>query len=403
MYTQALPRNRSPATPSRQESAFRHGSACCWQRPCGLIARQHTTTPSPSSARSARRFQLSPRAAGLIATMAQVGYGVGLLLVVPLCDLVENRRLVFLILCVAVLALLGAAVSTSAAAFLAAAALIGLGSVAVQILVPYAAHVAPDASRGRVVGNVMSGLMLGIMLARPAASLVTEALSWRAVFVISSAPHGRPGCRAAGGVAAAPACAGLGLWQPVGIDGAAGPPYADPAAPGTLPGVPVRGVQPVLDSGAAATGQPLPPVPRTASRCLPWSGVTGAIAAPLAGRMADRGWSKPVTGLAMSSVGAALLLGLLGSFGIRPWPTHPGGHGDSTRFRRSRKRGAWPACDLRAGRRSPRPAQRPLHGDLLRRGRHRVSPGRVELCGRWLATDHGDRAAAAGGSPWPIS
>ena len=150
--------------------------------------------------------------------MAQVGYGAGLLLVVPLCDLFENRRLVFLILCVAVLALLGAAVSTSAAAFLAAAALIGLGSVAVQILVPYAAHLAPDASRGRVVGNVMSGLMLGIMLARPAASLVTQALSWRAVFVISSglvaglaivlwvaSPQRQP----------AP---GLDLWRPVGIE-----------------------------------------------------------------------------------------------------------------------------------------------------------------------------------------
>ena len=153
---------------------------------CGLIA-ANICYAQPLVGPISAALHLSPRAAGLIATMAQVGYGVGLLLVVPLCDLVENRRLVFLILGVAVLALLGAAVSTSAAAFLAAAALIGLGSVAVQILVPYAAHLAPDASRGRVVGNVMSGLMLGIMLARPAASLVTEALSWRAVFVISSA------------------------------------------------------------------------------------------------------------------------------------------------------------------------------------------------------------------------
>ena len=56
-----------------------------------------------------------------------------------------------------------------------------------QILVPYAAHLAPEAIRGRVVGNVSSGLMLGIMLARPVSSFVTQALSWHAVFFISAA------------------------------------------------------------------------------------------------------------------------------------------------------------------------------------------------------------------------
>ncbi len=283
---------------------------------CGLIA-ANIYYAQPLVGPISAALQLSPRAAGLIATMAQVGYGVGLLLVVPLCDLVENRRLVFLLLCVAVLALLGAAVSTSAAAFLAAAALIGLGSVAVQILVPYAAHVAPDASRGRVVGNVMSGLMLGIMLARPAASLVTEALSWRAVFVISSA-----------------LMAGLAVVLRVAL------PRRQPAPGlgyGSLLASMARLVRhtPILRRRALYqaclfgafslfwTAVPL----QLASRyhlsqngiaLFALVGVTGAIAAPLAGRMADRGWSKPVTGLAMSSVGAALLLGLLGSSASGP-------------------------------------------------------------------------------------
>ncbi len=283
---------------------------------CGLIA-ANIYYAQPLVGPISAALQLSPRAAGLIATMAQVGYGVGLLLVVPLCDLVENRRLVFLILCVAVLALLGAAVSTSAAAFLAAAALIGLGSVAVQILVPYAAHLAPDASRGRVVGNVMSGLMLGIMLARPAASLVTEALSWRAVFVISSA-----------------LMAGLAVVLRVAL------PRRQPAPGlgyGSLLASMARLVRhtPILRRRALYqaclfgafslfwTAVPL----QLASRyhlsqngiaLFALVGVTGAIAAPLAGRMADRGWSKPVTALAMSSVGAALLLGLLGSSASGP-------------------------------------------------------------------------------------
>ncbi len=283
---------------------------------CGLIA-ANIYYAQPLVGPISAALQLSPRAAGLIATMAQVGYGVGLLLVVPLCDLVENRRLVFLILCVAVLALLSAAVSTSAAAFLAAAALIGLGSVAVQILVPYAAHLAPDASRGRVVGNVMSGLMLGIMLARPAASLVTEALSWRAVFVISSA-----------------LMAGLAVVLRVAL------PRRQPApglSYGSLLASMARLVRhtPILRRRALYqaclfgafslfwTAVPL----QLASRyhlsqngiaLFALVGVTGAIAAPLAGRMADRGWSKPVTALAMSSVGAALLLGLLGSSASGP-------------------------------------------------------------------------------------
>ena len=243
--------------------------------------------------------------------MTQVGYGVGLLLVVPLCDLLENRRLVFLILCVAVLALLGAAMSTSAAAFLAAAAFIGLGSVAIQILVPYAAHLAPNALRGRVVGNVMSGLMLGIMLARPAASLVTEALSWRAVFFISSA-----------------LMAGLAVVLSVTL------PRRLPApglSYGSLLSSMVRLVRrtPILRRRAiyqaclfGAFSLFWTAVPLQLARRYHFSqngialfalvGITGAIAAPLAGRMADRGWSKPFTALAMSLVGAALLLGLLG-------------------------------------------------------------------------------------------
>ncbi len=283
---------------------------------CGLIA-ANIYYAQPLVGPISAALQLSPRAAGLIATMAQVGYGVGLLLVVPLCDLFENRRLVVFVLCVAVLGLLGASASTNAPAYLVAATFIGLGSVAVQILVPYAAHLAPDAARGRVVGNVMGGLMLGIMLARPAASLITEALSWRAVFVISSALM-------ASLVAV--------LWVTL--------PPRQPA-PGLSYGSLLASMArllrhtPILRRRAMYqaclfgtfslfwTAVPL----QLASRyhlsqngiaLFALVGVTGAVAAPLAGRMADRGWSKPVTALAMSSVGAALLLGFLGSSASRP-------------------------------------------------------------------------------------
>ncbi|GJM74538.1 hypothetical protein HMSSN036_67540 [Paenibacillus macerans] len=75
----------------------------------------------------------------------------------------------------------------SAALFLAASLLIGVGSVAAQVLVPYAAHLSPEETRGRNVGNVMSGLLLGIMLARPVSSLVENYFGWHAIFILSSA------------------------------------------------------------------------------------------------------------------------------------------------------------------------------------------------------------------------
>ncbi|SFB82935.1 MFS transporter [Massilia yuzhufengensis] len=125
---------------------------------------------------------LSPSAAGLVVTLTQVGYTLGLLFIVPLGDLVENRRLVVGGLAFTALALLAAAFSSGAWTFLAAALGIGLGSVAAQVLVPFAAHLSLEATRGRTVGKVVSGLLLGIMLARPVASLVADHSSWHAVF-----------------------------------------------------------------------------------------------------------------------------------------------------------------------------------------------------------------------------
>jgi len=108
---------------------------------CGLIvANLYYAQPlvGPISA----SLGLSPEAAGLIVTMAQIGYVAGLLLIVPLGDLVENRKLVLSVMSIAALALFSAPLATQPLQFLLAALLIGLGSVAVQILIPYAAHLA---------------------------------------------------------------------------------------------------------------------------------------------------------------------------------------------------------------------------------------------------------------------
>jgi predicted MFS family arabinose efflux permease len=125
---------------------------------------------------------MSSHAASLIVSLTQIGYALGLFFLVPLGDLIENRKLTIVTVLVAAAALVGAAFSRSAAGFLLLSLLIGFGTVSVQMLVPLAAHMAHEQSRGRVVGAVMGGLMLGILLSRPLSSVVADYFGWRAVF-----------------------------------------------------------------------------------------------------------------------------------------------------------------------------------------------------------------------------
>jgi predicted MFS family arabinose efflux permease len=129
---------------------------------------------------------LAPEAAGLLVTFTQIGYGLGVLFLVPLADLLENRRLILSMLVLCTVSLTALAVTTQVTAYFIASLGMGLGASCVQIIVPYAAHLTPEATRGRVVGSLMSGLMLGIMLSRPTASLLTDFISWSAVFYFSA-------------------------------------------------------------------------------------------------------------------------------------------------------------------------------------------------------------------------
>ncbi|GAB2477092.1 MFS transporter [Jatrophihabitans fulvus] len=121
-----------------------------------------------------------------VVTLTQIGYVLGLVLVLPTGDLVENRRLITRTLVGTAAALVLAGVSPVFGVFLAASVLVGLTSVVAQIVVPLAAHLAPEAERGRFVGRVMSGLLLGILLARTFSSLLAEAWGWRSVFFVSA-------------------------------------------------------------------------------------------------------------------------------------------------------------------------------------------------------------------------
>lgn len=130
---------------------------------------------------------MPPGAAGLIVTLTQIGYCLGLLFIVPLGDLFENRRLIVSGLVATGAALALAANADTAWQFLLAALAIGLGTVVAQVLVPFAAHLAPEATRGQTVGKVVSGLLLGIMVARPVASVLAGFGGWQAVFGIAAA------------------------------------------------------------------------------------------------------------------------------------------------------------------------------------------------------------------------
>jgi len=134
-----------------------------------------------------RAFGVSPGTSALIVTVSQAGYAVGLALLLPLGDLLENRRLASRTLVVTAIALAAAAAAPDFAVFLVAIALVGVTSVVAQVLIPLAAHLAPEESRGRYVGQVTSGLLLGIMLARSVSSLVAAAWGWRSIYVISAA------------------------------------------------------------------------------------------------------------------------------------------------------------------------------------------------------------------------
>ncbi|PWC38990.1 MFS transporter [Azospirillum sp. TSO35-2] len=259
---------------------------------------------------------LSPETASLVVTLTQIGYGAGLILLVPLGDLLENRRLVGVTLCSTVVALLVAAVAPSAGLFLAASFLIGVTSVAVQMLVPLAAHMAPEASRGRVVGSVMSGLLLGILLARPVSSLIADSFGWRAVFGLSAVvmvgfavlltrvlPQRRPTSRSSYGallgslgrlLVRTPVLQRRTAYQTMMFASFS---LYWTAVPLLLAGAPFH----LTQRGIAL---------------FALSGAAGALVAPIAGRIADRGWTRPATGFALATAALSFFVARAGEGSI---------------------------------------------------------------------------------------
>lgn len=134
----------------------------------------------------ARSFDLSVNQAGFIVTTAQLGYAAGLLLLVPLGDMLERRGLIVVMTLLAAGGMVITALSSTLAIMLLGTVLTGLFSVVAQILVPLAATLAAPEKRGKVVGTVMSGLLLGILLARTVAGGLAQLGGWRTVYWVAS-------------------------------------------------------------------------------------------------------------------------------------------------------------------------------------------------------------------------
>ena len=139
----------------------------------------------PLLAQMARSFGVRAGAAGFIPTLTQAGYALGLLLFVPLGDRLERRRLITIMLLASTLALAAAALAPSLALLALASLAVGAATIAPQLILPLAAGLAAPGERGRVVGTIMGGLLVGILLARTVSGFVGAAWGWRTMYWIA--------------------------------------------------------------------------------------------------------------------------------------------------------------------------------------------------------------------------
>lgn len=261
----------------------------------------------PLVAQISHALGLAPELAGLVVTLTQMGYGLGVLLIVPLGDIVESRKLIITMIGLAIVALLCLAFATSLVPYFLAAFATGLGASTVQIIVPYGASLVEERKRGALVGSLMSGLMVGIMLSRPISGFLTDLFSWHAVFVVS---------------AILMFFVGIMLWKILPLNEPNNKNLKYTKLLGsmielylTIPILRRRSIYQAFLFGAfclfwtasplhLARGFKLSP---SAIAIFALVGVAGAISAPYAGKAADKGWIRQATFISMAASSISFL------------------------------------------------------------------------------------------------
>jgi len=237
----------------------------------------------------------STQALGLVPTLTQLGYALGMLFTAPLGDRHDRRHLILWKVAMLVASLLAAAWAPSVGLLLAASLAMGVAASLAQDIVPAAATLAPEAQRGQVVGTVMTGLLLGILLSRVVSGFTAEHFGWRTMFLAAalatallgvalwrSLPHFKPTTELAYGALLGSL---LTLWRQH-------PALRRAMVAQSLLGVGFSAVWSTLaiwlhgapfHLGAGAAG------------AFGLAGAAGAVAAPVFGRLADRHGSHAIT------------------------------------------------------------------------------------------------------------
>lgn len=235
---------------------------------------------------------VSTEVAASVSTLTLLGYATGLCFLVPLIDLIENKRVIVATLFVTIITGLIAATVSNFYILLASVFFMGASCSVIQMLVPLIASMAGPAERGQVIGDVMSGLMIGILLSRPAAGFIADVWNWRAFYIATT-------------TAVAVLTVSLAFWLPKRQPVARGNYLSLIASFYELllnePVLRVRSWTAALVSAAFAAfwvsvalrlSSPPFSLGLREIAAFAFVGAAGAIAAPLAGRIADRGWAR---------------------------------------------------------------------------------------------------------------
>ena len=175
-----------PSNPHcQQQSSMSRIMALLFATACGISV-ANIYFAQPILDQLSNDFGIDDSFIGLVITITQIFYGIGLLLLVPLGDLLNQRRLIVGQMLLSTIALIIVGTAFSSAILFVGMALVGLLAVVTQTLVAFAANIASPTERGRIVGIVTSGIVIGILLARTFAGILTDLAGWRSVFIVSA-------------------------------------------------------------------------------------------------------------------------------------------------------------------------------------------------------------------------